>query len=318
MFRKSLDEKPLYRNDDGIEMIDIMEGMYHGTYDFSFVHSVYKANKMCTMRPDYLAECLYGDEAYAEIAIKSAMLSNPFALEEGDIVYAMKLSDVYNHTKDYSPKRDKFNAYEMIKRYHKYIDKEKIPKMIGSEENKVESSSEPDRILLEPNISKTGATGVSVKNGRIYFGDNKTVRDEVYAEDIAPEESVSAVGTGSLPSMSEDLEESEENDDRGYKLQSTIAVDDNSLVFNLDSDIEEDYGKYAAKDSSVPYNNIILSEGKIFFTPENGQDTEISGDLEIPVNSDVVNCARTGVSLGTYLNNALNSCNITVEENGMD
>ena len=137
MFTKSLDGKPLYMNEDGVEMIDIMQGMYNGLYDFSLIHSVYRANTKCTMRPDYLAACLYGDEAYAEIAMKSAMLFNPFALEKGDTVYAMTIDNIYHNIKEsiLGPGGDSF--YEMVKNYHKYIDPDKVPEADGSEPNKV-------------------------------------------------------------------------------------------------------------------------------------------------------------------------------------
>ena len=85
MFSKSLDNKSLFTNADGESLYDITESMYSRRYDMLSVHSIYKANRQCEMRPDYLSACLYGDEAYAEIVIKSAMIANPFSLEMGDL-----------------------------------------------------------------------------------------------------------------------------------------------------------------------------------------------------------------------------------------
>lgn len=329
MFTKSLDGKPLYVNDEGVEMVDIMQGMYNGLYDFSLIHSVYRANIKCTMRPDYLAACLYGDEAYAEVAMKSAMLFNPFALEKGDTVYAMTMDNIYQNVKEsiMSPSGDSF--YEMVKNYHKYIDLDKIPEADGSEPNKVVARKQ----YIEPNISKTGTTGVHLKGRKIYFGKNSAASDKMNDEE-QPKGGVSAAETGSFSPTGAD--------DNGigakeYGIASTINVGkednpyDNSLYFNIDDDIEEIYGKALNKKRNVNNNNTILKEGKIYFTPDsddideedlddlegmvNGEISDIEHDLEVPVDSDNVDCARSGISLGTFLNSAVNSCDTNVINN---
>lgn len=293
MFSKSLDSKPLYINDDGVEMIDIMQGIYNGMYDYNLIHSVYRANLKCTMRPDYLALCLYGDEAYTEIAMKSSMLSNPFALEKGDFIYAMSIDNIYSGVKDTLIKTKDDSLYELIKRYHKYIDPDKVPDTVGSEENTVKAEKNKG---IEPNISKTGVTGVTIKNGKIYFGENSAANSTLKEEDTAYEQEItdqqSAVGTGSFPTYPSK-----------YEITSTLMIDaDNNLRFNLDDNIEESYTGNAGN-----AGNVTLKDGKIYFG-------DIDGDLEIPVDSDEIDCAKSGITLGTFLNSAVNSCNISVDD----
>jgi hypothetical protein len=336
MFTKSLDGKPLYMNDDGVEMVDIMQGMYNGLYDFSLIHSVYRANIKCTMRPDYLAACLYGDEAYAEIAMKSAMLFNPFALEKGDTVYAMTMDNIYHNVKEsiMGPGGDSF--YEMVKKYHKYIDPDKVPEADGSEPNTVVAKKQ----YIEPNISKTGKTGVHLKGRKIYFGKNSAASDKMKDDEERPKDGVSAAETGSFSPNIEDGGLGLNSDDaKEYSIASTINVgkegspDDNSLYFDLDDNIEEVYGKALTKKRNVRNNNAVLKDGKVFFTPDSddigddeeaadildgmtdGNISDIERDIEIPVDSDDVNCARSGVSLGSFLNSAVNSCDINVMDN---
>lgn len=316
MFTKSLDNKLLYTNRDGVEMIDIMDTIYTSMYREDSIHSVYKANKQCEMRPDYLSACLYGDEAYAEITIKCAMLSNPFALEMGDIVYAMTLDNVYNNVKDYVPENKKGTSmYELVKRFHKYIDKDKVPKADGSEENKVKAV--PSKPGLEPNISKTGATGVTIKNGKIYFGKNKSEADAINEPKPAVNDGVPVIDTGSFGGPAD--EEAIGDDD--YVIAGTIGVDEenDSLVFDLDDNVEEDFGKYAAAPVDQKNNNIVLDGTKIFFTGDEGEGegegedeeekgSEIESGLIIPTNSDLVDCAKSGVSLGKFLSSSVSSC----------
>ena len=50
---------------------------------------------------------------------------------------------------------------------HKYIDKNKVPDLNGSE---AVTTSIPSKTPEEANISKKGDSGLTVKNGKIYFG----------------------------------------------------------------------------------------------------------------------------------------------------
>lgn len=313
MFNNALDKKKHYTNRDGVEMLDIMDTMYTGMYRQDSVHSVYKANRQCTMRPDYLSACLYGDEAYAEITIKSAMLSNPFALEMGDIVYAMTLDNIYNDVKDIDMSNPEGTSmYELVKRYHKYIDKDKVPEAAGSEPNKVKAVSKP---ALEPNISKTGSTGIVIKNGKIYFGKNKSEADAIKEPTPDVNDGVPVVNTGSFGNQPENEEEKhDETDD--YIIAGTIGVDEenDSLIFDLDDDVEEDFGKYAAANVDQKANNVVLNGTKIFFTGDGDQNepgdtsTDIESDIIVPTDSDVVDCAKSGVSLGKFLSASVSSC----------
>lgn len=313
MFSKTLDSKSLYTNADGEVLYDIMDSIYTRRYDMLSVHSIYRANKQCEMRPDYLSACLYGDEAYAEIVIKSAMIANPFSLEMGDLVYAMTLDNIYNDVKEgKKPATEEGKSlYELVKRYHKYIDKNKVPEAAGSEENKVEALSDKAKPVLEANISKTGDTGIVVKNGRIYFGKNKSESDKIPTKKPEISDGMSALETGSFAPTAPEYPESEEDND-DYLLEAMLEVnDDDNLEFDIDDDIEEDFGKYAAANVE-PSNNIVLNGTKVFFTSdeggEGGDGNEIEGDLIIPVNSDEVDCAKSGVSLGKFLSASVSSC----------
>lgn len=316
MFSKTLDNKSLYTNADGEVLYDIMDSIYTRRYDMLSVHSIYRANKQCEMRPDYLSACLYGDEAYAEIVIKSAMIANPFSLEMGDLVYAMTLDNIYNDVKTSKPtEEERKSLYELVKRYHKYIDKSKVPEAAGSEENKIEALSDKAKPVLEANISKTGDTGIVVKNGRIYFGKNKSEGDKIPTARPEISDGMSALETGSFAPSAPEYPESEEDTD-DYLLEAMLEVnDDDNLEFDIDDDIEEDFGKYAAANVE-PSNNIVLSGTKVFFTngeggeseANSGDGNEIEGDLIIPVNSDEVDCAKSGISLGKFLSASVSSC----------
>ena len=61
---------------------------------------------------------------------------------------------------------DTTGAFDAVKNYHKYIDKNKVPDKAGSDKVTQKSEKSPS----EANISKKGDSGLTVKNGKIYFG----------------------------------------------------------------------------------------------------------------------------------------------------
>ena len=165
MFSKSLDSKSLYNIDDGTEVVDLSESIFNNNIPMSQVYSVFKTRKEYEMRPDLVSIALYGTSDYTEMILKYSLISNPFALERDDIIYAVSLSDIYNPIKESYV--DNNGVFDAVKNYHKYIDKSKVPDKPGSD--KVEISIKEENI--EANISKTGDTGLKIKDGKIYFGD---------------------------------------------------------------------------------------------------------------------------------------------------
>ena len=179
-----------------------------------------------------------------------------------------------------------------------------MPKADGSEENKIKAV--PSKPALEPNISKTGATGVTIKNGKIYFGKNKSEADAISEPKPTVNDGIPAIDTGSFGGPAD--EEAISDD---YIIAGTIGVDEenSSLIFDLDDNVEEDFGKYAAAPVDQKNNNIVLDGTKIFFTGDEGErDSEIESGLIIPTNSDLVDCAKSGVSLGKFLSSSVSSC----------
>jgi hypothetical protein len=142
------------------------------------VCSIYKVRKEYEMRPDLVSMTLYGSTDYAEMILKYSLINNPFALEKDDLIYAAALSSIYNPLKDTD--LDNNGVFDAVKNYHKYIDKSKVPEKDGSDEVTVKipgatstknGNGNKNRTDSEANISKTGDTGITVKDGKIYFGD---------------------------------------------------------------------------------------------------------------------------------------------------
>lgn len=169
MFSRSLDSKKSYNIDSETEVIDLSEGIFDPNKAMTQICSVFKVRKEYEMRPDLVSVALYGTSDYAEMILKYSLINNPFALEKDDLIYAASLSDIYTPVKE--SEVDNNGVFDAIKNYHKYIDKSKVPENPGSDKVSVNIPGVKNDSGSEPNISKTGDTGLTVKNGKIYFGD---------------------------------------------------------------------------------------------------------------------------------------------------
>ena len=167
MFSRSLDAKKIYNIDNDIEAIDLSESIFDPNKAMTQICSIFKVRKEYEMRPDLVSTALYGTSDYTEMILKYSLINNPFAIEKDDLIYAASLSDIYNPIKDTDI--DNNGVFDAVKNYHKYIDKSKVPEKPGSD--KVNISIPSSNKDSEANISKTGNTGLTVKDGKIYFGD---------------------------------------------------------------------------------------------------------------------------------------------------
>lgn len=166
MFSKSLDNKKKVTIDSSIEIVDLTESIFDHTKAMTEIVAMYKVSKEYEMRPDLISKALYGSTDYTEMVLKYSLINNPFAIEKGDLIYAATLSNIYNPVKE--TEAESTATFNAIKNYHKYIDKNKVPSQAGSD--KVSTTISSSSSGQEANISKTGGTGITVKNGKVYFG----------------------------------------------------------------------------------------------------------------------------------------------------
>lgn len=181
MFRKSIDNKKKYNISEDIEVVDLADGIFDSKYAMSQVCEIFKIPKSMEMRPDLVSKALYGSTDYTEMVLKYSLISNPFAVEKDDMVFSPSISSIYKPVKDVL--EDPTETFSAIKNYHKYIDKDKVPSKSGSDPialniapktGSMSSVSGTGTAIQatdnEANISKEGNNGITVKDGKIFFG----------------------------------------------------------------------------------------------------------------------------------------------------
>lgn len=183
MFKYTIDNKDKFVNEDGVEMVDLTSSIFKDKGTGSIIYSIYKNNSESKMRPDKISMSIYGTDEYTEMVMKYSMIDNPFALDENDMLLIPSLTTVYNETNTVNTRGNRGDTYEALKAYHKYIDKTKVPENAGSDkvsdvyaEPNTKDTISPEAGKgtktgnMEPNMANNGKSGITVQNGRIFFG----------------------------------------------------------------------------------------------------------------------------------------------------
>lgn len=216
MFTNTIDKKNTYINNDGIELVDLSDSIFNSSLK-AVTCSFYKVTKEMQMRPDLLSIASFGEDTYAEMIVKYSEICNPFAIEEDDVIAVPSLNSVYNEVKDVilSNNTEDEGTYNLVKNYHKYIDKSKVPSNMGSQTSPVqgnknatqnksisgtEGNSSVGNSPVEPNMANNGNSGISIINGRIYFGPNVSAKTtditDVDGDNIAESDLVDCAKSG--------------------------------------------------------------------------------------------------------------------------
>ena len=288
MFKKSIDSKSTFFR-DGIEMVDLTEPIFK-TSDLTYhgILSYYKVSKDMEMRPDKLGYAAYGDISYTEIILKESGIDNPFAIEFNDDLYIPSLNTVYTNIKDsdeFDENPDYVRAtsgkdtpYDLIANYHKYIDKNKLPKSNGSD---IVSVSIPStNTSIDPNLLSSTYTGVTSSG-------NPTMSNTGVGGNIG-----SPIGSPSIAGF----------DSQGNPIYAATAGE--GAVSNPNITGSAGNSPVEANLANRGQSGIRVANGKIYFgngVIANSSDvTDVVGSNE--VENELVDCAKNGVTLGQFLN----------------
>jgi hypothetical protein len=175
MFSNSIDSKPLFQRSDGANLRDLTASMFDMNNNNFTGYNLFRVPRDYRMRPDLISKAVYNNSAFAEIILKYNGISNPFSIDEGDVILIPSLDSVQqnikkNHTVD-------SDGGQSIRNSYKYIDPTKIPKkdkeLQQFDTRQLETTvNGAQQGTLPPNISDEGVSQLTYRNGRVYFGQN--------------------------------------------------------------------------------------------------------------------------------------------------
>ena len=127
------------------------------------------------MRSDLISQSVYNNTLYAEFILKYNGISNPFSIDQGDIVLIPSLDTAKKNTKK-SGEASENSDSKRIRNSYKYIDPTKAPgkneELAKFEDRNLDGKKdELSDGALPPNIAQEGEDGITYRNGRVYFGE---------------------------------------------------------------------------------------------------------------------------------------------------
>ena len=200
MFTNTIDKKNTYTNNDGIELVDLSDSIFNSNLK-AVTCSFYKVTKEMQMRPDLLSIASFGEDTYAEMIIKYSEICNPFAIEEDDVIAVPSLNSVYNEVKDVILSN---NTEDEVQGNKNAAQNKSISGTAttagGAGAEGTGGSSSANNSPVEPNMANNGNSGISIINGRIYFGPNVSAKTtditDVDGDNIAESDLVDCAKSG--------------------------------------------------------------------------------------------------------------------------
>lgn len=167
MFVNSLDKKPIVKRSDEVELRDLTSSMFDLDTKNYAKYNVYRVPKEFAMRPDLISGSVYGNSVYAEIILKFNSISNPFSIQEGDLILVPDLDSAQSIINTTQQGSDTDGA-KAIRNTYKYIDPTKAPKANNEFTNRQIVSGAKEG-ALPPNMAEEGEEQITYRNGRVYF-----------------------------------------------------------------------------------------------------------------------------------------------------
>ncbi|HUT79856.1 MAG TPA: hypothetical protein VMZ29_01535 [Candidatus Bathyarchaeia archaeon] len=137
----------------------------------SISYNVYKVPRDYVMRPDLISKAVYNNSLYAEVLLKYNGISNPFSINENDLILIPDLDSANAKIKSEAADKKESRA-ERIRNTYKYIDPLKIPskgEILKKYNERQIVDTQADS--LPPNFTEPGTSQVTYRGGRVYFGE---------------------------------------------------------------------------------------------------------------------------------------------------
>jgi hypothetical protein len=171
MFVNSIDKKPLFTKPDGTTIRDLTQTMIDLKSKSFVTYKVFKVPRDYRMRPDLISKAVYNNSMYAEIILKYNGISNPFSIDENDVILIPDLNDAEQKIRTPEETKQESRA-EKIRNTYKYLDPLKLPsrdKVLDQYNQRQIVDAPADS--LPPNFSPPGTSQVRYDKGRVYFGE---------------------------------------------------------------------------------------------------------------------------------------------------
>lgn len=182
MFNYTIDSKNTVTDPEGNVLVDLTKSIFAKKVGPALKYLVKRAGSHATMRPDIVAMGEYGTTDYTEYILKYTGISNPFTLDEDDILLIPDEDDAYMKMQENNPDdvNDGPDNTNLVKNYYKFVNQdykrdstsydELKKKPINSAVQTIDGTLTGDFSI--PYISTDTKSSVTIRNGRVFFGED--------------------------------------------------------------------------------------------------------------------------------------------------
>lgn len=169
LYIETLIRKRYFTKPNGDTVIDLTMSSINKTADTPTEVNMVMVSEDLAMRPDLIAKAVYGDGGKLDYLLKYNGVSNPFALDTGDILMIPDPKQMGDTIR--TPNADETTEYSTEIRQFRYLND------TNSQDNKrleMLKQKAKNRELLPPNVNQPGDQNIKYKNGKIIFGEDVT------------------------------------------------------------------------------------------------------------------------------------------------
>lgn len=163
-----LDSKKTVVDENGYEIIDLTESSMKDS-DFYYTSS-YRLTDEYSARPDIMNYMFNNSLSNFAETLKANRISNPFAIEAGEMVLAYDKADARSHFVSVGSNAKEIKAQIIAQ----YIDASKAPDAEKTQQE-IDDYKSRTQLGLPPNILAEGETEVLIENGLIIYGPSVSV-----------------------------------------------------------------------------------------------------------------------------------------------
>ena len=173
MFTNTIDKKKFVTDNNGNQIVDLAASIFSKSAAGLNSYQTVKLTSHYQMRPDKVAFAEYGTDEYTEYILKYSGVSNPFSIDEDDVLFIPDPGQAEAQMQDVED--EKTEIANQVQTYYKFTntDFKSNSKSYDNLANKVIPKGTPQQTanagFTVPYISDEGMA-ITIKNGRMYFG----------------------------------------------------------------------------------------------------------------------------------------------------
>lgn len=182
MFTNTIDKKQTIIDPNGNAIVDFTPSIYGEYITPINSFNTVKLNEAYQMRADKVSFAEYGNLDGTEFILKYSGITNPFALDSEDVLMIPEFDIAQKHMVDVADVKQDAKI-QQVRNYFKYTNKDYKSDSasydaLAKKEIKsgVLDPTESNNYIV-PYISEDGRTPITIRGGRMYFGEDNKAND---------------------------------------------------------------------------------------------------------------------------------------------